>query len=95
MAMKAGTTGAKISIHDCMVTQAKKKRAGGILSHASDLRLAGFASANPAASRSLLLPDRAFCSEGLQQQCWEAQPALPLLPCSVLSGKRTAALNSR
>lgn len=95
VARKAGATGTEISIRGCMVIQVKQKRAGRILSHASDLRLAGFASANPAASRSPPRPDRAFSSKGLLQRCWEAQPALPLLPCSVLSGRKTAAFNSR
>lgn len=52
MAITAGTTGTKISVHDCMVIQAKKKRASGILSHAGYPRIAGFVSADCAASRS-------------------------------------------
>lgn len=88
---KSSTTGTEISVHDCIVIQAKKERAGGIPSDAGDPRLAGFASANPAAS----IGDRAFCSKGLWQQCWEAQPARPLLPRTVLSETRAAALNSR
>lgn len=65
IAVKAGTTGTEISVHNWTVIQAKKERAGGIFSNASDLWLAGFSSANPAASRSPPLPDKAFCSKGL------------------------------
>lgn len=95
IAIKAGTTGTKMSVHYCTVIREKEERAGGILSHASDPRLAGFASADPAASGSPPLPNKAFCSKGLQQQHWEAQLALPLLTHRVPREMRTAAWNSR